>query len=219
MASRFAYCLFFLAAAIGVHANDSCTTLKPVFVPPLTSTSTVYDRTATILKGVDCNGCSLVVSTFPAIVGTTNTAAPTVTSPATTSTEFYCKASTANVTTPTVSAAPFPSVTPTSVPLPPFDPTVQILVERLETAILYVELIGNGGDLPKLCSTINPTALDNETLNGTIVQQEVCAAASITLFAPQLAAAVVEENQIGVPYLETALFAVQTVGSAPGGGV
>ncbi|KAL8713709.1 MAG: hypothetical protein Q9220_002235 [cf. Caloplaca sp. 1 TL-2023] len=213
------WCLMFLAAAAaaGAHAADTCTTLQPVFIPPRDATSTVYATTATTIKGLDCDGCSLVVSTFSATTGTPSAVTPTITSPVTTSTEFYCQPS-ANVTSPTVSMAPPPTYTPTAVPRPPFNQTVQILVDEIRTAILYAELIGNGGNLPKLCSTINPAALNNETINGTIVQREVCAGASITIFFPSLSNFLVLENQLAVGYLETALFAVQTVANGYVGG-
>ena len=77
--------------------------------------------------------------------------------------------------------------------------------------ILYVSLIGNDGNLPKLCSVVNPAALSNETnINGTAVQQEVCAGASLGLALGQsFVDFLVLENQVGVSYLYLALFAVQ----------
>lgn len=86
-------------------------------------------------------------------------------------------------------------------------------MDELRTAILYAELIGNDGNLGKLCSTLNPAALFNETgINGTAVQYEVCSAAAIAKYLPGVAQTVVLENQSGVSFLQTALFAVQVVG-------
>ncbi len=101
---------------------------------------------------------------------------------------------------------------PSALPAPPVDPAAQILVDELRTAILYAELIGNDGNLAKLCSTINSAVLFNETgINGTAVQNEVCSAAAIAKYLPGIAQAVILENQTGVSFLQAALFAVQVV--------
>ena len=69
MASTIFSCVFLLAA-LGASAQSTCTTLQPVFELPLDATSTVYASTITSTSSVDCAGCSLVVSTFRAIVTT-----------------------------------------------------------------------------------------------------------------------------------------------------
>lgn len=141
---------------------------------------------------------------------TSNTA--TVTSPATTSTDFACLASTATTSSYSISATTPTISPPTAVPPPPINGTAQALVDQLRTAILYVSLVGNDGNLAKLCSVINPAALFNETgINGTAVQNEVCSAAAIAKYLPRLAQVVVLNNQKGASYLHTALFAVQAV--------
>ena len=63
-------CYLALFAAVGVFAQSTCTTLQPVFEQPIDATSTVYGSTVTATSSVDCAGCSLVVSTFRAIVTT-----------------------------------------------------------------------------------------------------------------------------------------------------
>ena len=134
----------------------------------------------------------------------------TITSQATTSTQFSCLSST--VTSASISEPTLPISAPSAAPTPPIDAKAQVIVDTLKTEILYVELIGNDGNLPKLCSAINPAALFNETgINGTAVQNEVCSAAAIAEFLPGLARTVVLENQNGVAFLEAALFAVQVI--------
>jgi len=99
-------------------------------------------------------------------------------------------------------------------------PTVQPFIDELSTAFLYASLIGNGGDEAKSCSVINPSSLfeiKNPTINGTAVQNEVCAFASIQAATPNLANVVIAENQRAVSYLATALFAVQVAGGYAGG--
>ena len=64
------FCCFLLLAALGASAQSTCTTLQPVFELPLDATSTVYGSTITSTSSVDCAGCSLIVSTFRAIVTT-----------------------------------------------------------------------------------------------------------------------------------------------------
>lgn len=71
-----------------------------------------------------------------------------------------------------------------------------------------------------MCSTINPSALSEITdpsINGTVVQSEVCALAAIDFASPSLASFVEGENRVGVTYLTTALFAVQVAGGYAGG--
>ncbi|CAO1603815.1 hypothetical protein XANCAGTX0491_007394 [Xanthoria calcicola] len=141
---------------------------------------------------------------------TANTAS--VTSPVTTSTQYSCLSSTitpsSSISEPTFAISP-----PTAVPPPPIDAKAQILVDDLSTIILYAELIGNDGNLAKLCSALNPAALFNETgINGTAVQNEVCSAAAIAKYLPGLAQTVVLENQSGVSFLQAAIFAVQVLG-------
>ena len=113
-----------------------------------------------------------------------------------------------------------PTAGPTASPLPPVAPTVQEFINELSTAILYAELISNAGNQAKLCSVINPASLDENkgiAINGSAVQQEVCALAAIEFGTPNLAAAVISGNQAVVPYLATALFAVQVAGNYAGG--
>ncbi|KAL8991719.1 MAG: hypothetical protein Q9169_007715, partial [Polycauliona sp. 2 TL-2023] len=213
--------LSILLAARAAHAQDQrvATTLQPVFVAPFDATSTIYATTATFQSGLDCAGSSLVVSTFSGIVPanvTTNTA--TVTSPATISTQYSCLSSTVtsslSVSEPSVSPGP-----PTATPTPPIDPKAQAIVDNLRTEILYAGLIGNGGNLAKLCSAINPAALFNETgINGTAVQTEVCNAAALAIFVPGLAQITILANQLGVAFLEAALFAVQVISRFAGCG-
>lgn len=140
---------------------------------------------------------------------TTNTA--TVTSPLTTSTLFACAPSpSTSVRTPTATVLPISR--PTAVPPPRINATAQALIDEIRTVILYASLIGNDGNLPKLCSVINPSALKNETgINGTAVLNEVCGAASIAVYDPRIAEQVVLENQLGVQYLYTALYAVEVL--------
>ncbi|KAI4227643.1 MAG: hypothetical protein L6R36_002278, partial [Xanthoria steineri] len=141
---------------------------------------------------------------------TANTAS--VTSPVTTSTQFSCLSS-AITPSSSISEPTLPISPPTAVPPPPIDAKAQILVDDLSTIILYAELIGNDGNLAKLCSALNPAALFNETgINGTAVQNEVCSAAAIAKYLPGLAQTVVLENQSGVSFLQAALFAVQVLG-------
>lgn len=99
-------------------------------------------------------------------------------------------------------------------------PTVQEFINELSTAILYAELFANAGDQIKLCSVINPASLDEISgiaINGSAVQQEVCALAAIEFATPSLSDAVISGNQAGVQYLATALFAVQVAGGYAGG--
>lgn len=69
MAFTIFFCLSLLAA-FRASAQSTCTTLQPVFELPLDATSTVYSSTITSTSSLDCGGCSLVVSTFRAIVET-----------------------------------------------------------------------------------------------------------------------------------------------------
>ncbi|KAL8870690.1 MAG: hypothetical protein Q9174_003322 [Haloplaca sp. 1 TL-2023] len=133
----------------------------------------------------------------------------TVTSPSIVETKFACLPSNAESTTPT-SSVTLPAFSPSAAPEPP-QSEGQTLIDQIQTMILYASLIGNDGNLPKLCSVINPAALDNETgINGTAVQQEVCAGASISLALGQtFTDFLVQENQVGVSFLYLALFAVQ----------
>lgn len=74
--------------------------------------------------------------------------------------------------------------------------------------------------MEKLCSVINPASLDEISgiaINGTAVQQEVCALAAIEFTSPSLADIVISGNQVAVQYLATALFAVQVAGNYAGG--
>ena len=64
------FCCLSLLAALGVSVQSTCTTLQPVFELPLDATSTVYRSTVTTTSSVDCGGCSLVVSTFRAVLTT-----------------------------------------------------------------------------------------------------------------------------------------------------
>ena len=101
----------------------------------------------------------------------------------------------------------------TTPPLPTVSPQVETFISELTTAILYAELVSNDGFDEKLCSVINPSGLDGiegvNAVNGTAVQNEVCAVAQIDAADACLAATVQKENQIVVQYLFQALFAVQ----------
>lgn len=206
--------LFFL---LKVYAQ-TCTTLQPVFELPLDATSTAFASTITSTSSVDCGGCSLVVNTFRAIISTpVPTPTTTITEPVTTSATYACLLATTTTTTSSTSSLPIS--TPTS-PLPPVSPTVQSFIDELSTAILYAELLSNDGFAAKLCSVINPSALDKISgiaINGSAVQSEVCALAAIDFGTPSLSASVVADNQRGVSLLATALFAVQVAGGYAGG--
>ncbi|KAL8830279.1 MAG: hypothetical protein Q9170_005808 [Blastenia crenularia] len=195
----------------------AATTLQPVFDFPFDGTSTTYQSTTTVKSFLDCSGSSLVVSTFSAVLATNSAIAATVTSPLTTSSEFACLPSTSS-SGPSFTET-FPTLPPpTAVPPPPIDPTAQILIDEIRTAILYASLIANGGNEANICSAINPSSLSNNTgLNGTIVQSETCAAASLQQYLPGIAPAVILENQAGLSYLSTALFAVQVISGFAGG--
>ena len=85
---------------------------------------------------------------------------------------------------------------------------------------MYAELFSNAGGEEKLCSVINPSSLaeiSGIAINGTAVQQEVCALAAIEFTSPSLSSVVISENQLAVQYLATALFAVQVAGNYAGG--
>ena len=100
------------------------------------------------------------------------------------------------------------------------DPQVQTFINELSTALLYVEILANGGNSEKLCSVINPAGLDkidSPSINGSAVQTEVCALGAIQAFDPGLATLIVQGNQLGVKYVEQALFAVQVAGKYAGG--
>ena len=74
--------------------------------------------------------------------------------------------------------------------------------------------------MEELCRLINPSALaqiSGIAINGTAVQEEVCALAAIKLASPSLYEIVVSENQLAVQYLAEALFAVQVAGNYAGG--
>ena len=102
--------------------------------------------------------------------------------------------------------------------LPPINPTPQAFINELQTAILYASLIGNDGNVPKLCSVINPAALFKiEGINGTAVLNEVCGAAVVELQLPSVTTTLITENQLGVQLLSVALFAVQVAGGYAGG--
>lgn len=84
-----------------------------------------------------------------------------------------------------------------------------------------MELIANDGNLPKLCSTINPAALDaidvgTESINGSVVLRQVCGGASIQTFFPSFFPTLVNSNASRVKYLVAALFAVQVAGATDG---
>ena len=64
------FCCLTLLAAFGASAQSTCVTLQPVFELPFDATSTVYGSTITSTSSVDCGGCSLVVSTFRAVITT-----------------------------------------------------------------------------------------------------------------------------------------------------
>lgn len=107
---------------------------------------------------------------------------------------------------------------PTASPLPPVSPTVEAFIGELSTAILYASLIGNDNDLAALCPLINPPALSNITgVNGTIVREEVCAAATVVAENAEFGEQLVLLNQRGVSLFATALFAVQVAGNYAGG--
>ena len=144
----------------------------------------------------------------------------TVTSPSTTSTSYVCLLSTAISTVSKGPSITAPPPTPISSPIPPVKPNVQKLIDELATALLYAELISNAGNLPKLCSVINPSglgAISGIGINGTTVQNEVCAAASIQVEIPSVLSAVLAINRRDVTLLFTALFAVQVAGGYAGG--
>lgn len=81
MAFTTVFCLSLLAA-LRTAAQSTCTTLQPVFELPFDGTSTVYGSTITSTGSVDCGGCSLVVSTFRAVVETSVSDLPVLTPPA-----------------------------------------------------------------------------------------------------------------------------------------
>ena len=127
-------------------------------------------------------------------------------------------ATTTTSSTSLVSAPPGP--TPTASPLPPVSSKIQTFIDELSTALLYAELISNGGNSEKLCSVINPSSLDQINgiaINGSAVQAEVCALGAIDFDSPSFATTVTSLNQKGVSYLATALFAIQVAGNYAGG--
>ena len=133
----------------------------------------------------------------------------TLSLPLTTSSTFFCAPSTTSPepTTP-ISLPSGPVAQPTASPLPPLNGTASTLIPDLQTALLYLELLGNA-NLRKLCSVINPAALSNITgINGTAVQSEVCGSASVEKFDPALAEIAAASNRLGVDFVFTALFAV-----------
>ncbi|KAK3174335.1 hypothetical protein OEA41_001579 [Lepraria neglecta] len=212
-----------LSGVLTAYAQ-TCTTVQPVFGLPLDATSTAYASTITTTSSVDCDGCSLEVTTFRAIIsGFTNPPqTTTITDPVTTSARFVCLPQTSGTTTTSstslVSAPPGP--TPTASPLPPVTPTIQSFIDKLSTALLYTELFANGGNSEKLCSVINPSSLDEISgvaINGSAVQSEVCALGAIDFTTPGFGASIVSLNQKSVSYLTTALFAIQVAGNYAGG--
>ena len=143
----------------------------------------------------------------------------TKTESVTTSETYVCSPSSA-ATNATSGSVPPGLPTPTGSPLPPVNPTAQAFIDELSTAILYASLYGNDGDQTKLCALINPSglsAIKNPNINGTAVQNEVCALAAIQVANPALANAVENENRVGVTYLAQALFAVQVASGFAGG--
>jgi len=135
----------------------------------------------------------------------------------TSSTTYVCQPSTVPITTTTSIVTPSAPI-PTATPFPPVSATIQTFINELATTILYAELLANGGDTPKLCSVINPASLDGITspaINGSAVQTEICAGASIDIYYPSLYPFVVSGNQQGVSYLFTALYAIQVAGGFP----
>lgn len=140
----------------------------------------------------------------------------------TTSARFVCLPQNSAITTTSstslVSAPAGP--TPTASPLPPVTPTIKSFIDELSTALLYTELLANGGNSEKLCSIINPSSLDEISgiaINGSAVQSEVCALGAIDFTTPGFGASVVSVNQQSVSYLTTALFAIQVAGNYAGG--
>ena len=129
-----------------------------------------------------------------------------------TASEFTCSPPGTAGPSPTISFnTPVPAP-PSAVPPPPIDPAAQGLVDELRTAITYVSLYAADGDAAKLCSGLDAAALSTNTgINGTAVQTELCAVASLQKYLPDFARAVAAENQGGLSYLYTALFAVQVV--------
>ncbi|KAI4194925.1 MAG: hypothetical protein LQ350_007501 [Teloschistes chrysophthalmus] len=185
------------------------TTLQPVFAFPFDATSTVYASTTTLSSLVDCQGSVLVVSTYSAIIEATNGLDQHAGND---------KHSDCDFSTYDINLICMCSDRPTAVPPPRINATAQALIDEIRTVILYASLIGNDGNLPKLCSVINPSALKNETgINGTAVLNEVCGAASIAVYDPRIAEQVVLENQLGVQYLYTALYAVEVLAGFGGG--
>lgn len=197
-----------------------CTTLQPVFELPLDPTSIAFASTIILTSSVDCKGCSLVFSTFRAIISIpVPTPTTTSTEPVTTSTTYVCLAET-STTTSTSSFSLGSTITPTASPLPPVSSTVQSFIDDLFTAILYAELLSNEGFSAKLCSVISPSGLDEISgiaINGTALQSQVCALAAIDFDSPDLSAPVIALNQKGISLLATALFAVQVAGNYAGG--
>lgn len=107
---------------------------------------------------------------------------------------------------------------PTASPLPPVRPKVEAFLDELATAIIYASLIANDNNLTATCALIDPPALSNITgINGKIIQTEVCSAAKIQAQNATASEQVVLANQRGVPFLATALFAVQVAGNYAGG--
>lgn len=145
---------------------------------------------------------------------------PTVTLPSTTSTSYVCLLSTGPSTSTTLTSLSVYPPTATASPIPQVKPNVQALIDELATALLYVELIGNAGNLPKLCSTINPSGLDAISgigINGTTVQEEVCASALIQIQDSSFISPLIAANRRDVTLLFTVLFAVQVAGGYAGG--
>lgn len=81
-----------------IHAQ-TCTTLQPIFELPLDATSTAFSSTATSTSSVDCGSCSLVVSTFRAVVSTPVPTPTTTTTESATTSATYVRLPKAPATT------------------------------------------------------------------------------------------------------------------------
>lgn len=122
--------------------------------------------------------------------------------------------------TPTAFVSIPPLATPTASPLPPVAPFVQDFLNKLTTAVFYNFLLANGGDYQALCDAVEPENIDaigSGGANGTAVKTEICAGANLVAANPAFEPFLVKSNQLGIPILGTALFAVQVAGNFGGG--
>ena len=60
--------------------TQNCTTVQPIFEPPIDATKTIFANTTTTTSTVTCDGCLLEVSTFRATTGGSTVGSPALSS-------------------------------------------------------------------------------------------------------------------------------------------